>query len=983
MFTRIKGGAALVRAPRSGKAPCSQLRESERWSVAAGPIVYPLPPGNSATVASIIFAPNSLLGEARRVNISVDQRSYVGWVRAPATGAMEVPVPPKARHLTVEAPPGTWVRARVRRHRSPPAPAPAPTPTPRAEQQPPEERIASLTKKLEVTPSKKARDQLLGKRASLLKQTGFSRFSRRDSELRSEQAPPLSLPTTQTSPDAILLNDKRLAVPLGLLSRTPLLGSTHRISDTASEEWERALSLAGSGRETVALSVIEHRGLWHKVNYDALLKARIHENLGQLEPAAEIYARLGQATSSGALLKKAAEAALDASRLGASAEEANRAFIWSEMARQQGEETNLQRSILAPGLAWARVPPTTLGRGRARVEVTQFPMDSLTKFERMRRVLSQAPEDARIFSKFTKYQVGGKRHKRLRIEYGCLSASGPTERCEVKVELGSERLQCVLGRPQPKGKSTTSKPLDTSLFQHCEVKAPRSLTPLRFRVLEDGKTTAWAKVTTITDQKQTVMPLTFSFGELTPEDSINLRLRGPTVVRLALRNAHVGKQELHWSLRETNNSSKPKLTHGSIALSAQHDPNARWREADQRLGHLVERSLVLDKPVNYVLTATPRDGTVLARVSFSRVEHAPTPKPLTIVKQPITALPVHQKWPGFRVVDLASARPPRALTYTASAALVDRDVSDEDQNVRDRVARLRLAVRTRAWPGVWLRGEVFGRLRAGADSAGVDARVSTASGSAWPAISWHGRLLFQGLKGRRYLSGRSSLSASYPLKLTQAWTLSPSLDWSFRHAFEPEKVEEFDGSRPLGADPELFSSFGASRPTALGVGVVARQELFVDTFSRYSLNARLGPRYDALDQLSVVSEWQALPGSSWFPRVRLRLGASLRPSYSERPDGFMRVSAGVTTEAWHWLRERERVRLLLHLLGTGDLGRANDDRNGRLFLRLQLAFDALSDTHVRDFSPRARPFPQRLEEGAPRILRKRGSGDPLWESLNE
>ncbi|WP_437951841.1 hypothetical protein WME98_14445 [Sorangium sp. So ce296] len=347
VFERPAGAPpVLARIPRSGRAPCASLREIMQWAWVDGAVTFALPDPERATVARVVLAPAAVMGEAagssgaqgaaarapqaaaappaaappagagdaRVLRVSVGAAVHEAWVRAGATGAIEIPVPAGAGELRVETAAPALLRAAVRLHPAAPAEPRVVTPARPPSGAPVDgtlEQIRLATRALRNAPAaSRARATLRAERAASLEALGFPALAALDRAIEVDPGDAGQLPGAPAAgapPSTVfsLPPGSPPAVPLGLPARVPPLPLP---DDPAPLATARAARIAGDPRRGVALLAGPAGG---SSGADALLLGLLAERAGEARIAADAFTRIGLAHRSSAALARAANLATD------------------------------------------------------------------------------------------------------------------------------------------------------------------------------------------------------------------------------------------------------------------------------------------------------------------------------------------------------------------------------------------------------------------------------------------------------------------------------------------------------------------------------------------------------------------------------------------------------------------------------------------------------------------------------------------------
>lgn len=908
--------------------------------------------------------PASLRGRAVEIRAELGAEVWRGQVGSGATGVLEFPLAKELRSATISGPPGTWVRVRLRRHGDAPA---------RTEEQrsvskaavAPLTRLSALSAELRREKTQSGIDDLRLRRAQLLAEMGYPRYAQHDLSRRGSQASPLpaATPAPRSGPGFVTLTGaaaEQQVVLRGLMAKTPLLAPP-LFTGRRAAQWQRVRQLRDSRRHADAVRELLAMGAAQSVARDALALALSAEKIGSHTLAAETYERLAEATDSGALYARAARLGADAAARSTDLHWARRAFYFARAAAVRGEDVSDTLARFTHGLRWETVPVTGLGIGGTLIEVLGTSASDSPGGAEIRRALTLAPAHARTFRRSIRYSLAPWRTRRLGLEYLCfLDEPGP-EICDYDVFVDGEKIDCLPREPRVGGKLVGIP----SAPHQCEFEAPTAARTLLLQAPLGVQSFGWANLSVKTALGPTSVPARVGYSEISSETPLRLLLAGPAVVELQFRAVGLGDQSLEFVLSDAVDSMGDNNRSMAVkSFNSQADPLAQWPGRAEPLSLERSHELVLEQRKTYELRVAPERGRALLRVRLARVDAAPRPRgsmPEAAADHQLAVTTA--RFGGYPVGPVLEAAERAPFSYSVESSAVDRDLSESDEDARDRFLQHGVLLRKELVAGrVWANLEGLARLRSGPASWGAVLRSQLSSRGAWPGGYLRAQWIGQSFGARVASGSRVSVGAYQRYPLSSSMAVLPSLGFTVRSV-----DTEVRGN--AAADRDVYSSFGRSRPRTGEAGIALQHRPLVDTFARYGLLARLGPSFDALDQVDLLGRLLSLPGEGAFPWLGLDLAISYRPEYELRSVSFLRVAVAPSATFWSWVSDHHRLRLEAELSLSSDF-RSQGENLSRFFGRFRLGYDYLSEPGLSDYAPSDRPFRQRLEEGAPRSYRR-------------
>ncbi|WP_437711781.1 hypothetical protein WMF45_41325 [Sorangium sp. So ce448] len=1080
-FQRPAGAPpVLARIPRSGRAPCASLREIVQWAWVDGSATFALPDPERATLARVVLAPPAVVGEAalvsgaqgvaapapgapgaaapasgaaapapgargapppadgpaRVLRVRAGAAVHEAWVRAGATGSIEVPVPAGAHELRVETDAPTLLRASVRLHPAAPGASRAVTPVRPPDGAPVDgtlEQIRGATRALRAAPSP-ARAALHAERAGALDALGFPALAALDRPAEEDPWDAAHLPGASTAgapPSTVftLPPGSPVAVPLGLPARVPPLPLPDDRAPLAGARGARAGVDPRRGVALLAGPAGDSSGA------DALLLGLLAERSSEVQVAADAFTRIGLAHRSAAALARASNLATDVASAAPAPDRrlTLRALVLAELAVQEAarEASSGQQGAapaasgnaaqspavappagaapppvqlppaalarLAPVTGWTVPPRADATAGTATLEIRARADRDLPLRVRVRRALVDAPEASLLITDGARaeFRLDRAAPGAIVLDGVCRALDREETPCAFSIALDGEPVAC----------SAASAPM----ADRCVVQVPRGSHRIEARPPADRSVLGWIRATAAGAAQPFSGRVLSTWNDIDPARPLELAFVGPTVVRIRARAAYEcaspraraapadgGDPACHPEVAAATPSGQLRFSvapldgvggesgggaveEGTLALDASEDRAARrlgvTREPFFWLGGEVESRVAVLPEGPHVLRVASPGGRALLRVELAVANGAPRPRVPPPAPPPLPA-PIAPADELLRPAPPVGEDPdPGPLSVGGYARLVDSELAEEDARLPVRFLELGLDVhRELIERRAWIAAAGFGRLRDGPESFGAEARFDMSSSGWVPGGSLSGRVVFQP-DASEAMGARASASAFWSIPLGEL-TLSP---WAgFTWLMVDESLRGF-----VGADKDVYTPYGARHDTQASLGARLRYRPFVDALVTAGTSLRLSPVPSALDRIDATLDLDLLPGRGLWPWIQLGWLASYRPVNETRDEAFLRdaFTAGLTF--WSWLARGHRVSLgaegtfLFDLPSPAEASpRASPRVSGLVFLR----YDYTARRGLRDFPPASTPFRDRQEEGSGRIIeRERPAVEPSWE----
>ncbi len=440
----------------------------------------------------------------------------------------------------------------------------------------------------------------------------------------------------------------------------------------------------------------------------------------------------------------------------------------------------------------------------------------------------------------------------------------------------------------------------------------------------------------------------------TADHPLRLTAAGPGALRLVARRRGAGATRLSIVVRGPGGAAVSR----SMALPADADPSVLG-DAPRNLevGREVDLVLPLVAAGGHVVELRPDHGAVLVTASV-RVP-APAEPPESLAWQRATAAPPPSpSWPYL--VDVApidapllsaaerawllgrGGHPPLTLTAIAGVGRDDADTVGLENGASITRGQLRLQLRRRARPSLWLGAGLRARAFAGGQSSlggevGADWR-----GANGLRAAVDGRAQSQVVDGGNRIWGlRGRLRAGVRVGLSPDLWLVPTLAYTQR---------DYRGS-PIdqnGVDPLVWNSYGVTHDRAAELSARLRWRPLQDAAATASLFAVANRGLRSVDHTGValgvdgVISRLPLGPATWH----LGYAPNLRLADADRPRRYLRhdLSARLRLAAWTGRRGRFAIELSDQLY----LSSIAPARNA---LSVAIRYDLTSGRGLADFSP--------------------------------
>ncbi|WP_437277233.1 hypothetical protein WME90_39270 [Sorangium sp. So ce375] len=603
-FQRPAGSPhVLARIPRSGRAPCASLREIVQWAWVDGAAIFALPDPERATVARVVIAPPAVMSEAalasgapgaaartpgaqgappaaggpaRVLRVRAGAAVHEAWVRAGATGSIEIPVPAGAHALRIETDAPALLRAAVRLHPVDPGAPRVVTPARPPAGSPVDgtlEQIRGATRALRAAPSP-ARAGLHAQRAAALEALGFPALAALDRPAADEpwdagQLPGASIAGAPPSTVFSLPPGSPTAVALGLPARVPPLPLP---DDRAPLAAARGAHSSGDPRRGIALLA---GPAGDSAGADALLLGFLAERSGDAQIGADAFTRIGLAHRSAAALARAANLATDVAAAAATPDRrlTLRALALAELAVQESaREAGAAQGVapaaagntapaapgntaaspaaappagaasaapspplqlppaalarLAPVTGWAVPPRADATAGTATLEIRARADRDLPLRVRVRRALVDAPEASLLITDGARaeFRLDRPAPGAIVLDGLCRALDREETPCAFSIALDGEPVAC----------SAASAPM----ADRCVVQVPRGSHRIEARPPADRSVLGWIRATAAGAAQPFSGRVLSTWNDIDPARPLELAFVGPTVVRIRARAAY-------------------------------------------------------------------------------------------------------------------------------------------------------------------------------------------------------------------------------------------------------------------------------------------------------------------------------------------------------------------------------------------------------------------------------------------------------------
>ncbi len=943
-FERPPGRPLLARVPREGLVPCAELREVERWGELPDEARFVVRETLADTAGRVVVEPASLAGGARTLIVHTANADFEAWVRAPATGAVEVPVPLGSTAIDVSSASQLLVRASIRLPAEPLPRTRFVTARPSGGGETEAALLARLretTRALRSAPDRGVRAALRGERASILAALGASRLS--DAErARTGQPPEEDDERAGNAASVMLPEGSPNVVSLSVATDVPPL---HAPADPAPLARARELDLEKQPAPAVAAPLVT--SACDSDGADALLLASATERAGLADVSSAAYARIGAATRSGRALARAATLRADVAVSEHDAGETLAAFLLARQATAYGDAATEVLSRLAGAISWVNAAGAESGAASAVVEETGA-NGAVTLGTKIRRALLDAPDAASMIAEGRRVAAYFKerRAKTLDVETVCSVLAGPEE-CALTTLLDGNKVACDAAPAVDPSDLT-----EPSRSRTCPVSVPSGGHRLDV-LLPESDAVASVVLRDGTTKIPVASRIVSTWHDIQGDRALELHFAAPTVLRVVAR------------------SSENRPTTLSLAIERGGDPAnvTPWA-----LGGTAteERYIPVPEAGNFVLRVTSTEARALVRVE------AAFPSGLPRARTESQVAPLESE-PNGRVLastplvlpTVGEATSEGPLLVGASATFQRTDLSEfegsrEDQNLQLTAYALREFFRRRAWA----EGSIFYRARSGTDSEGFTIGAWASSRRFVPGGYARALVVRQPFREKAAVSFYGVAGVLWSIPVGPDVALVPWTDVILRRAGVVP-----DGETSI--DSDLYTQYAMLHPVSWNIGLKADHRPFADVLLSYGGAMRYGPSPAAIDRLDGVVTLDALPGDGLSPWLSASIIASRRPPGPVRPEGFTRLTGSAQALFWQWARETH------HLLLGGKVTEFRDFPDGvsSFSFALTLGYEQTLGRGLADYAPRNAPFWGRLEEGDGRVGRAAPARDAAWESL--
>jgi hypothetical protein len=958
----------LVSLPVGTRVACSSLRSAEAWGrvTAASETTLGLPdPGRASVLRLELRAPRS-----GRLVVFVGEELYEVWLRGEAPTRVEFPVSEDATRAVLRTSGPLAFRALLKTHPSLRADVGSTPARPRAVvlgQTTNAERLQRLRFASRAVASAKYPDQraaLRRERGALLVALGRRALAVRDGLDPEQEA--VSGGWMAERPDLPAV------VPLGVAAQLPPLGAPD--DDERFERARRAYAV-GQGKECVA-TLASVQG----AQVDRLLLAACSEPLARNDVAAAALEALGRAHERPALLVRAAGLLADRGVEEGDESAVLEARLLASEAQSRGADAAGVLGRLGAAVSWYVPPSYDRSAGFAVVEsgVTEpddrgdgrvarpsgipsheapskeaLPKEALPS-EAVERALLDAPENSLVIRSGEAAELDHEAAsaQRLQIDLGC---DAPLDaRCELSVEVEGQAVPCP----------------GSDRRRSCEVTLPPGRSRLAIKLAGDAAL-AWVR---ITRGDLVVAPhIATTWAEIDAGTPLEITLAGPTLI--AIRARGDGQRATELALAGCGTSPGG----WAVPLPAERDVAAvRLIGRDRAsVGREVRVELPLRSRAPCVFTARVRGGRALVRVALAHVTALPAPR---IRARGKDELGVPKAWvrPGSSSSAQAFGEDADPFPLLVGLRTSYRSGSlsvfeGEDERTPVNVAEsgygevVALGERELWDARVFGALEMGGRVRGGPASALARASLEAPA----PVGGVGGALRGEAVEQSGEVGLRGSLLIATRVRLAPSLALVPDASFTLlRQSTRPRTL--------LGADPDVFSNYGATHPRYASLGVALRARPAIDTTAALSASARSLPEFDGVDRFGARAEFASVPFGLPAPRFGAALATSVRPSGPLREAPIQRHSAEVRAALGGWFAPGTRVEFF------GEATASIDAPEGPLtrptFVTLFGAELSYSGTRgLRDRSDADLTFRDRLEQGSSRVSRIPRGSDPREE----
>lgn len=978
-FSRSSGAPVLVKVPSEDQIDCALLRDEVTWTAVRDTAVFRLPAGQSLTVASVAVAPETL-GSPVELAVEVGGTTLRGWVRAPATGTLEIPIPPNAILIRVRVPRPLLIRVLARMQRWP-EPAPQKE-TASSSPPPPEtelvERVRQATRALRRASSTADRVIAWRERSEALEELAFRRYAAADRArwLAAGGLPESAPPPAVEAPLALELPPgSRDVEPLGSLPLIPPLPQPSNPEPLREVLAARELGIAPRLLlERLAPSAERSSSV------DALLLAVLAEDLEEPAVASRAYARIGRTHGSTRALVLASSLGADAAVSTNDRRATLEAYVLArevagQDSRAAGVLARLQEALDWDLLALDEAAGSQLIAAYRFTDLATAPLGL-----RVRSALLDAPSFSVLSARdpvTTTVRAGSS----YRVDALCHALAGPHEGCAFRIELDGKPVQCRVLESDavpPTAEDDTPVTSETSVLgadqpvaaEHaCWIDAPATDGRLVVIPPADREVLTWTAVRRFTEHGLEPVRVISRWSVATPEVPSRIVVRGPNVLKVAVRGEGGILQTLEQRVEvgDTTDAVTREL------LDQRLDDHAKRWPGQDPVGVATISYVVLKEAALHTVSFAPDRGRVFLRVEAASARQAPRAR-----DSARTAPRTEQ------LLDAAAAMPVTVLpdvgwdpesghaTLGVTASYVVADLSDGDRDPRSDYFELLASARRRydAVP-TWLRFSLLSRLRSGPETWGAEARLGISGTAQTPAAFAFGRLLAQRFPSVTAAGFYGELGASHTERVSRDLSVV-SLGSVDLRVVDP-RVADAEA-----VDLGIYSPYAADHPFSLDLEARLEDRPFVDLRGRVGSRVRLLPEARALDRMEGFLQSTLLGGTGLLPEVDVRLTASVRPVTDSRDEAFVRYLATSSVGFFAWVGDSSRLTVAGEVTCFVDAP-ATGSGGEEIAGMLGLSYDHVARRGVRDLDSKQRSFPERQEEGHAPPERVPAPRHPYWE----
>jgi hypothetical protein len=788
-------------------------------------------------------------------------------------------------------------------------------------------------------------------RARILAELGASRLS--ELEQRRAGVPPLTEEHRDPGRSLALRFPDHTppVVVLGVASKIPPLAAA---ADTEALQLARRLAAAEQPPAVVADAL--DAAAASSAGVDALLLADAAEQAGSVGIAAGAYERIARATRSGAAFARAATLLADSSAESADRRLALRAYLLARRANEQGDPALDVHGRLAPAVSWLSASSAASGNGSLPLvhhgHAAKEPLGV-----RIRRALLDADPDSILLSEDRRLELHTNHPLPLELSLNvtCLALEQGGA-CQASVDVDGQKADCAGFDTNHDSFSATCR-VSLAAGKHRVDIVPRP-----------GQSSVMAAL--VTNGRDVVLPRVVStWTELDPAQPLELRVHGPTVLRITSRVKANQLQRIALELASPTSSERRVWEIPSSADAAVSRQGERT-EQEPEFGAEHEHFWVIEESGEQRFRINLQEGYAVVRLHAAFASGVPARRAVAQVAAApaIEAAAPRPSTPPAATVHAEPAEGPLTLNATVSLERTDlseRDGGDPQVQQETRVAALRELWRSQAYVSIGL----IHRARRGADSRGAAFATSSSPRGVLPGTFARGLMMQQTLPAGIATGLHGSLGLLWSVRLSNDAVLVPWVDVSGRRSSPISDVT-------ADVDADVYTTYARRQPVSLSSGLRVDTRPFVDTLARYGLMARYGPRGGVLDRAEAVVSLDTLPGSGFVPWLSVWGGMSHRPSSVVRKDTFTRTTWGAQLNFFGWARGSERWLLFGSFVHFVDW----PAQDSTLSFALGLSVDETFRRGLRDYAPRGAPFRGRLEEGSGRVQRRAPARERAWET---